>query len=154
VFFVRNQSIETFSVPVPFRLIIADTGIHSPTKIAVGDVRKAWKVDHVKYGALFDRCGEIARTARSLIESGQPDQLGPLLTDNHRLLREMGVSCPELDALVGAALNAGALGAKLSGGGRGGNMIALIANESEAQVRGAVLNAGAQRVLATVISSQ
>jgi len=154
VFFIRNQSIETFSVPVPFRLIIADTGIHSPTKIAVGDVRKAWEADHVKYEALFDRCGEIARAARSLIESGLPDQLGPLLTDNHRLLREMDVSSPELDTLVDAALNAGALGAKLSGGGRGGNMIALIANESEARVRGALLNAGAKRVLATVISSQ
>ena len=48
------------------------------------------------------------------------------MDENHRLLQEIGVSCPELDALVAAARAAGALGAKLSGGGRGGNMIALV----------------------------
>ena len=47
------------------------------------------------------------------------------MDENHALLQEIGVSCPELDALVAAARAAGALGAKLSGGGRGGNMIAL-----------------------------
>ena len=48
------------------------------------------------------------------------------MDENHALLQEIGVSCPELDALVAAARAAGALGAKLSGGGRGGNMIALV----------------------------
>lgn len=151
VYFVRGQPIETFNVPVPFRLAIADTGIHSPTKIAVGDVRAAWGADPAKYESLFDHCGEIARQARSLIESGQPDGLGQLMTDNHALLREMGVSCPELDSLVEAALHGGALGAKLSGGGRGGNMIALVTGETAKSVEQALWSAGAKRIITTEI---
>jgi mevalonate kinase len=153
VYFVRGQPIETFNVPTPFRLAIADTGIHSPTRIAVGDVRAAWQADPAKYESLFDRCGEIARRARTLIESGQPDQLGPLMADNHALLREMGVSCPELDSLVEAALRGGALGAKLSGAGRGGNMIALVTDKTAASVEQALLKAGAKRVFTTVIGN-
>ncbi len=60
----------------------------------------------------------------------------------------MGVSSPELEALVSAAMGAGAMGAKLSGAGRGGNAIALVTEEGEAGVRKAMLNAGARRVLA------
>jgi len=64
----------------------------------------------------------------------------------------MTVSSPELDRLVSAARSAGALGAKLSGGGRGGNMIALVnANLAEPVAR-SMLEAGAQRVIITQVS--
>ncbi|MBM4422851.1 MAG: mevalonate kinase [Chloroflexi bacterium] len=155
VFFCRQPPIiETLSVPRPFRLAIGNTGIASPTKNTVGDVRRAWEADREKHESLFDACGIIARHARTLIESGETHHLGPLMIDNHRLLREMGVSCAELDALVEAALNAGALGAKLSGGGRGGNMIALITDETEARVKESLLNAGAPGVIVSEVSSQ
>jgi mevalonate kinase len=154
VYFVRGQPIELLSVPHPFHLIIADTGIASPTKIAVSDVRAAWQADPAKYESLFDRCGEVARQARALIESGQPNGLGPLMTNNHAYLREMGVSCPELDSLVEAAMRGGALGAKLSGAGRGGNVIALITAGRAEGVERALLSAGAKRVINTVISGK
>lgn len=143
--------VTTFAVPVPFRLVIADTGIASPTKMTVADVRQAREAEPQKYEALFDRCGEIARRARALIESGEPSSLGELLTANHWALREMGVSSPELDRLVDAALDSGALGAKLSGGGRGGNMIALITAETEERVGECLLKAGAKRLITTTV---
>ncbi|MBL8046827.1 MAG: hypothetical protein JNL09_09810, partial [Anaerolineales bacterium] len=59
----------------------------------------------------------------------------------------------ELNTLVGAAINAGALGAKLSGGGRGGNMLALVTPETSAQVETALMQAGAARVLSTTITN-
>jgi mevalonate kinase len=133
------------------KIAIADTGIASPTKIAVGDVRKGWEANPAKYESLFDQCGAIANQARALIESGQPSQLGPLMTQNQTLLRELTVSSPELETLIQAALSAGALGAKLSGGGRGGNMIALVTDETETAVKEALLNAGAKRVITTTI---
>lgn len=151
VYYVRPHVIETFSVPVPFQLAIADTGIASPTKIAVGDVRQAWEADKAKYESLFDRCGDIAEHARALIECGQPGELGTLMNENHKVLREMGVSCAELETLVSAALEGGAAGAKLSGAGRGGNMIALVTEANEASVRDALLRAGAKRVIATQV---
>mgnify|MGYP001544292786 CR=1 FL=1 len=67
------------------------------------------------------------------------------------LLRQLTVSSPELDHLVDIAQDAGALGAKLSGGGRGGNMIALVDDDNEARVKEALLNAGATRVFTTTL---
>ena len=153
VYFVRGQPIETFNVARPFRLAIADTGIQSPTKIAVGDVRAAWEADKDRHEKIFDGCGAITQQARKLIEDGQPDQLGSLMNENHKLLREMGVSCRELDDLVDAATRAGASGAKLSGGGRGGNMIALVNEANEGEVREALMGAGAKQVIITTVTS-
>jgi len=153
VYFVRGQPIETFNVAQPFRIAIADTGIQSPTKIAVGDVRAAWEADKDRYEKIFDGCGAIAQRARKLIEDGQPDQLGSLMNENHELLRQMGVSCHELDDLVDAATRAGASGAKLSGGGRGGNMIALVNESNENNVREALMSAGAKQVIITTVTS-
>jgi mevalonate kinase len=73
------------------------------------------------------------------------------MNENHALLRKMSVSSPELDELVEAACSAGALGAKLSGAGRGGNMIALVTPECSDVVIRAVVNAGAVRTILTEI---
>lgn len=151
VYFVRGQPIETFRVRAPFTIVIGDTGISSPTAIAVGDVRRAWQEQPARYDSLFDAIGAIARRARSLIEGGQPEALGALMEENQALLVDIGVSCPELDRLLEAAKAAGALGAKLSGGGRGGNMIALVQPGSAAQVVGALELAGAVRTLVTEV---
>ncbi len=74
-----------------------------------------------------------------------------MFNENHALLCEAGVSSPELDLLVAAARNAGALGAKLSGGGRGGNMIALVEADNEEKIIQALVGAGAVRTIATTI---
>ena len=68
------------------------------------------------------------------------------MSENHDWLARMTVSSPALDRLVVAAAQAGALGAKLSGAGRGGNMIALVTGETEETVRDSLLAAGAERV--------
>jgi len=67
-------------------------------------------------------------------------------------LQEMTVSSPELDKLVSAACNAGALGAKLSGGGRGGNMIALVEADQAEAVAKSLMGAGARDTIITQVS--
>lgn len=151
VYFIRGQPIELLKLPVPFTIVIGDTGIQSPTAIAVGDLRQLWQEDPGRYEALFDAVGVIAQAARRSIESGKPDELGPLMNENQDLLGKMGISCPELDRLVTAALSAGALGAKLSGGGRGGNMIALVRSEAAASVAQALERNGAIRTISTSV---
>jgi mevalonate kinase len=138
-------------VKKPFSLVIGNTGIPAPTKESVGDVRGLWMQDPARWEAVFDKVGEIVIEARRAIEGGNPHQLGALMDANHALLQEMTVSCPALDGLVAAARSAGALGAKLSGGGRGGNMIALVEKENAPQVCEALQNAGAKSVLVTVV---
>lgn len=152
VYFVRGVGIETFRVNKPFTMVIGDTGVSSPTSIAVGDVRRLWQESPDKYEALFDQVGAIVRSARQLIESGQPEHLGPLMDHNHALLQEIGVSSAELDHLVEAARSSGALGAKLSGGGRGGNMIALCTKQTASSVADALSLAGATRTLVFTIA--
>lgn len=151
VYFVRGQSLETFAVGAPFTIVIGDTGISAPTKESVGDVRKLWEEDKPHWETVFDRVGDIVRQARQAIESGTVAALGPLMNANHALLQEMTVSSPELDRLVQAARAAGALGAKLSGGGRGGNMIALAESEKTEAVKVALYRAGAKNVIVTEV---
>ena len=151
VYFVKGQPIETLPVGRAFMIIIGDTGVASLTSVAVGDVRKAWQNDPTHFEALFDSVGAIAQSARVAIENGAIELLGPLMDANHGILRKMGISCNELDVLVNAARRAGAWGAKLSGGGRGGNMIALVSTSQAEKVAAALIEAGAKRTIITEI---
>lgn len=128
--------------------VIADTGITTPTRIPVGDVRTGWEADPARYERLFDRIAATVTAARIALLAGDWPSLGAQLDANHVLLQQIGVSSPELDSLCNVARMSGALGAKLSGGGRGGNMIALAADEASAvQLRAALRAAGAARVI-------
>jgi mevalonate kinase len=86
-----------------------------------------------------------------IIETGNPDDLAPLMTRNHELLRDLTVSAPSLEKLITVAMDGGALGAKLSGGGRGGNMIALVHPDQAQHVQDALLRAGAKNAFITTV---
>lgn len=143
IFFVRGIPFERLSVRQPFTLVIGNTGIASPTGQAVEDVRRSWLVNPAAYEHIFDAIGSITHEARRAMETGLVADLGPLMTRNQALLQEIDVSSPELDRLIDAALEAGAAGAKLCGGGRGGNMIALASPENADVVSTALRGAGA-----------
>lgn len=152
VYFVRQRPIEQFDIKQPFTLLIGDTGQSASTKIAVGDVCALYEAEPERIQPVIEAIGMLVQQARRVIEAGDIEQLGRLMTRNHGHLRVLTVSSPELDALVQAALDAGALGAKLSGGGRGGNMIALVTAETKTAVRTALLSAGAKQVFETTVS--
>lgn len=151
VYFVRDKALEVFRVRKPFDLLIGDSGIASPTRVAVGAVREGWQREPDTYNRVFTQIGEIVEAARKAIESGVTERLGPLMVENQARLRDLDVSSPELDRLIGAAMEAGAAGAKLSGGGRGGNMIALVTPAQVEHVGAALTRAGATRVMHTVV---
>jgi len=153
VFFIKGRPIETFKVGKPFTVVIAGTGIPAPTKESVADVRRLWMQDKEKVEKIFDEIGQISMSARRVIENGKPESLGELMDKNHQLLQELTVSSPDLDHLVQAARRAGAVGAKMSGGGRGGNMIALVEKEKAESVENALVSAGAKGTIVTVIES-
>ena len=153
VYFVRGQPIQRLNVITPFTLLIGNTGTRSPTKKAIEHVRRGRKRDPARYDALFDQIGDIVDEAHQAIEAGDVDALGPLMDDNHELLIKVGVSSPKLDKLVEAARFAGAMGAKLSGAGRGGNMIALVEDDVAEEVAEALKEAGATRVINTTVTT-
>ena len=152
VYFVKGQPVEIFKVGAPFTLVIGNTGISAPTRESVADVRKLWETDQKRWERVFDEVGEISFLARRVIEQGWINMLGELMDENQLLLKEMTVSSPELNRLVDAARRAGALGAKLSGGGRGGNMIALVEPGTAETVSQALKQAGATNTIITQVS--
>ncbi len=151
IYFIKDEGWEVFWVGSPFLIAIADTGIESSTKEVVGDLRRRYGAEPDGYRLLFDQVGEIVVDARAAIEQGEAETLGKLMDRNHALLQELGVSCPELDRLVAAAQEGGALGAKLSGAGWGGNVIALVTEETRGRVDMMLRLAGATRVIVTAV---
>jgi mevalonate kinase len=127
-------------------LVIADTGVHGRTRLAVAEVR-AFRERHPARGAqLITELGQITRDTVDDLALDRPVALGERMTRAHHALAELGVSSPELDTLVAAALDAGALGAKLTGGGQGGCLLALAADAASAgTIAAALRRAGAPR---------
>ncbi len=154
VYFVRGQPPRPLAVGGEFHLMVADSGVPSPTREVVLDVRRRWEADRERYERLFDRVAEQVEGAYQAIVWGDATELGARMSENHRLLREMGVSAPVLDELVEAARRAGALGAKLSGAGRGGNVVALVEAGVAGQVTEALQRAGARRVWRSILRAQ
>ncbi len=152
VYFIKGQREDVFWPGRAFWLVIGDTGLFSSTREVVGDVRRRWQADRAAYEARFDAIGAIAERARQAMIDGDIVELGRLMAANQRELQAIGVSSPELERLVTAAVSAGALGAKLSGAGRGGNMIALVEEGRRDAVRVALTLAGAQAVIVTQVS--
>lgn len=153
VYFRRGEPPVPFETRGRMHLLIGDTGIASPTATAVGMVRERWRGDPQPYEQRFDTLGELSTRARELLEAGRIAELGPLMDISHGVLSEIGVSSPALDALVRAAREAGAWGAKLSGAGLGGTMLALTPEEDIDRVRQALLAAGAVRTISTQVGS-
>ena len=151
VYFVKDKTVDIFWVGEPCQLVICDTGITSPTRVAVRDVRAAWEQDRERYGEIFEEIGTLAHMGREAIEAGDAEVMGQLMNANQKLLRLLGVSSPELEGLIEAARQGGAWGAKLSGAGRGGNMIAVVTPETAGQVSMMLRMAGAKNVIVTEV---
>ncbi len=146
----RSPLIEPIAIGRPLHLVIGDTGVRAPTHLTVGGVRERWRRDPQRYESLFTAIGAISREVRSLLAAGALAKLGAALDRNQTLLEQIGVSSPELERLIDAARGAGALGAKLSGGGGGGIMIAIVDPAHRDAVKAALTAAGATRVAETV----
>lgn len=153
IYFVAGKPILRLKAGRAFTIVIGDTGEASPTIEAVAAVRQGWQKDKDHFEALFDSAGALADAARTAIEAGGVELLGPLMDANHGVLAKMGVSSAALDRLVLAARRAGALGAKLSGGGRGGNMIALASPKNAENIAAALMDTGAAGTIVTTIES-
>jgi mevalonate kinase len=152
VYYERGRDPKILKIGAPFSLVIGDTGVRSPTAVAVEQVRKAWQEDQDRYEAIFDEMGKIVAQAKEVIIRGQSNELGPLMDHNQILLKAIGVNSPSLQTLIEAARTSGAQGAKLSGAGLGGNMIALVDPVNVRSVEKALQEAGAVRTLTTEVA--
>lgn len=138
------------ATPLPFALdatfILADTGVRGQTRSAIADLARLRERRGDWVEANFDRITELTDASARAIADNDAPLLGDHLSEAHRILSQLEVSSPELDTLVRAAQDSGALGAKLTGGGRGGCMVAVAPTTQDAlRVASALSQAGAAR---------
>jgi mevalonate kinase len=113
--------------------VIADSGAGGSTKNAVELLRRRFEHDAETQAEFLRRVTSLTWRAVDDLAHGRSGDFGARLTENHMLLRELGLSTDRIDALVDAALAGGGLGAKISGGGLGGCMITLAEEPRHAQ---------------------
>ncbi|WEV73864.1 mevalonate kinase [Bifidobacterium sp. ESL0798] len=143
----ESGDIEKMHVDMPAYLVIADSGIAGSTREAVGNVHQEDERDHAHIKSVMDELGELARASETDLELGTVAMLGERMNRAHGLLNELNVSHPLVNHLVDAARTAGASGAKMTGGGLGGCLIALAADEQSAKnVKRTLLHEGAHEV--------
>ena len=106
-------------------VVIGDTGIIANTKTLLAALGERKKNSPDRYGPLLKGAQQIAKEAMASLEAFDLKEIGRLMDRNQSLLQEAEVSCPELDLLIDLCREAGALGAKLTGSGGGGCMLAL-----------------------------
>lgn len=151
VFYQKNLPVELIDIPAPLTFVIANTGISAPTAKIVMDVRRRYSEAPVMFEQIFSSIGEISRQGVQAIRRGNLEELGSLMNANQDRLEEIGVSSPELDHLIASARQAGAWGAKLSGAGKGGNMIALVRAEDASKISDSLREAGAVQTFTTTV---
>ena len=127
--FIKNVGFTELEMNLSAYLVIADTGVYGHTREAIQVVQNKGK-DALPF---LHALGELTQQAEEAISQKNAERLGQILSQAHLHLKEIGVSSPEADHLVETALNHGALGAKMSGGGLGGCIIALADNLTHAQ---------------------
>lgn len=125
IWYRKNEPIEYIYPKGSFHFVIADSGQMADTKTAVENVTRRMKETPQKIYAKMERIGEITYQARKALEKSSKQLLGYLLNEAQKELEAIGVSDASLNRLITFAREQGALGAKLTGGGNGGCIIAL-----------------------------
>lgn len=140
--------------PIPIRyelpIVVGNSGKTRSTGEQVAKVRKLFEErrDFVTY--LANNAGELSTKGVDAIKNGDLRTLGEIMISNHEILRKVGVSSQTLDHLVQASLKAGALGAKLTGAGGGGCIIALTEKDAQQAVADAIQQAGGKAYIVEI----
>jgi mevalonate kinase len=115
----------------PLSIVIGSTGLRHSTGDIVASVKKFKDRNEALFDELALQAHNICREAAVAISSGKKEKTGELLSENQTLLKQIGVSHEKADALIDICRKAGALGAKITGAGGGGAVIALAVNQQD-----------------------
>ncbi|MGC8622676.1 MAG: mevalonate kinase [Candidatus Micrarchaeia archaeon] len=141
VSYSKNTGVNQHDLP-PGNFLIIDTGPKKSTAETVGHVSELYAKEKDKVSAILSEIGKCSKEGLSALSKGDYELVGQHMLENHRLLGEIGVSTPSLDAAVDLAVKKGAFGAKLSGGGGGGIIIAIAPEDKIPAITEAFRNIG------------
>jgi mevalonate kinase len=131
IYYIKNTGFNKIYCRKDLSLLIGNTGIRHSTGALVSSVKKFKDENSSLFNNLSRRAENICRDAFTAITKGDERKLGKLMRENHTLLQQIGVSHDKIDYLVNVCVENGALGAKLTGAGGGGIMIALVPQEEK-----------------------
>lgn len=117
--------VELLNIPQPLSLVVGMTRTQGLTAKSVGRVRDAWKKQPRLYEKIFDDIDALVLQSVSALQDNDVKSVGEMMNVCQGLLNALQVSTPELERVIEIAREAGAVGAKLTGGGGGGSMVAL-----------------------------
>ncbi len=131
--FRRGERLETTIIELAEAppLVIASSGQSGLTREQVDGVRLRREKATASYDAIFDQIDAISVAGAASLVAGEYEELGLAMNVCHGLLNAIGVSTPELERMVGIARESGAVGAKLTGAGGGGSIVALCPGHSD-----------------------
>ena len=132
-------------------LVIGITGNESLTASTVAMVRRAWEANRSRYDGIFDQIAALTRSGVEALKNAHLAELGELMNLCHGYLNALQLSTPELEELIHISRTNGALGAKLTGGGGGGSIVALCP-DCQDQVAKAMESAGYKALMVTIRS--
>jgi len=126
-FWLKNgqQNFEQIKTPKSFEIVLTNSGITANTAALDEFIERQKKENPGLFGARLKTIVSQGSDMKVALEAGDLDKVGKIMTENHKLLIDMEMSHEILDYLCNLALETGALGAKVTGGGRGGYMVAL-----------------------------
>ncbi|MBU1007878.1 mevalonate kinase [Candidatus Dependentiae bacterium] len=143
---------QPITTPKPIDIVLVETGKQTDTKTVIFAINKFITQNPKKTKPIFEIYKNVVSQAHQALKAGDLQLLGTLMNKNQKLLQELTISCPELDKVSSIAQNEGALGAKLTGTGRGGLAIALTpGKELQDKVSNALKKSG-YAVLQTTIA--
>jgi hydroxymethylglutaryl-CoA reductase len=132
---------ETIEVAEELPLVVGFSHQAGPTHKQVAGVRSRYEEDPARYESLFDQIDGLSRDGALALTAGRYEELGRLMNLCHGLLNAIQVSTPDLENMIAIARESGAVGAKLTGAGGGGSIVALCPG-SEDEVRSALHRSG------------
>lgn len=144
----------TVKVADKYTFVIADTGTSGSTAAAVDGVSMLRDIQVRIVDRVVEDLANLTDDVVHALGLGDPIRVGQSMHEAHSLLAYLGVSSPALDALVAAALEAGAYGAKLTGSGLGGCVLAVVPDQEQAgDVAAAMTAVGATRTWTTTLTA-
>jgi len=151
ILYKRGEGITRLPHTPSLSLVIGNTGISRNTGTLVQYVRERRDRLPTIIDPLIRLAGDLTSRAVEALLEGDVEKFGELMDVDHGFLVATGVSNEALDSLVHAARQAGALGAKLTGAGGGGCMVALCTRETQAKIAEAIRGAGGIPIVAETV---
>jgi mevalonate kinase len=133
ILFSKSEGYSRIKSKNTLSIVIINTGIRHSTGDLVARVKRFKQTNELVFADLARQAKDICSQAVAAICSGNYNRIGLLMNDNQKILQQIGVSHEKVDRIIDICMRMGSLGAKITGAGGGGAVIALTANKQDSE---------------------